>query len=100
MEAVFWPSMDPQDVDPVEFDFSIYAGSATLTGVVVSAEVVRGTDPSPSSILLGSPSVNGKVVYQMISNPKPGVTYKVRALGSFSDSRQQVLAGTLPCVRR
>jgi hypothetical protein len=97
---VNWPAIDPEDVDVLEFDFRLYAGSASLLAVSMVVEVQRGLHATPQSILLGAAVLNGAVAFQRVSNCASGVIYRVRARGSFSDGRAQVLAGSLPCVRR
>lgn len=43
----------------------------------VTASVLTGTDPSPSSILSGSPSISGTKVLQFVIGGVSGVTYKL-----------------------
>lgn len=95
-----WPAIDPEDVDVLEFDFSVYAAGSAITAQTVSAQVQRGTHASPQDILLGVPTVSGFKVYQRVSNALDEVVYGIRARAVFADGRAHVLAGILPCKRR
>ncbi len=95
-----WPSIDPEDIDVLEFDYSVYALLTTITSASAQAEVLRGVHATPGVVLLGPAVINGLKVYQRVSQCVAGVHYKVRMLASFSDGRAQVLSGVLPCNRR
>jgi len=95
-----WLAIDPQDVDVLEFDFSVYSAGSAITSVTVTAELLRGTHATPQDVLLGASVTEGEKVYQRVHQAVDGVIYKIRARAVFADGRAQVLAGILPCVRR
>lgn len=67
------------------FDFSYdLPGGDTITGASWTLVVVSGTDSSPSSRLIGAPTINGALVSQQIGNTPAGVRYAVRALATTS----------------
>ena len=56
------------------------ATSATLSGTpVVTCVVVEGTDVTPSSVLQGSPAIDGNEVVQFIKPGVVGCKYKLLA---------------------
>lgn len=73
-----WPDKDPSDSIVVEFDFSAYAES--VSAPVVTVQVAGDVDPSPSSILSGSPTVEGAIVRQRLVAGLNGVDYFLQAL--------------------
>ena len=54
---------DPSEGDVITFDFSLSmpTGSSIVGTPAVICEVAFGTDPSPSSVLSGVPSVSGSI---------------------------------------
>lgn len=99
-EAIRWPSIDPEDIDVLEFDFGIYSAGQSAASVAVSVDLMRGAHATPASVLFGAPVISGSKVYQRVHEAVNGAIYKVRARAEFADGRAQVLAGILPCVRR
>jgi hypothetical protein len=64
----------------LSFDFSLaLATGETLSSPVVSIVVVSGIDTTPVSRLIGSPSISGSVVMQMIGTTQAGAIYDVIA---------------------
>jgi hypothetical protein len=71
------------EVKVVQFDFSTEAAdNATLITPSVTCVVVEGTDPNPSAVLSGTPSVIGLVVTQLVRPGVVGCKYKLRAYAS------------------
>ena len=60
------------------FDFSPVLGSTeTISSAVCTVTVKEGTDPSPNSIKVGSPSISGSKATQRISAGLDGVIYRL-----------------------
>lgn len=72
-------SKAPDEIIPVTFEFS---GLVTAIDSVLSIEITvqSGTDASPSALILGSPSVSGTDVTQLVQVGVDGVVYQIRAL--------------------
>ena len=99
-DVVRWFAIDPDDREPLEFNFSLYSGGLPVDSATVEVELMRGSDPTPSNVLQGSLVISGAVVYQRVHQAVNGAIYKFRCRGVFTDGRAKVLAGILPCVRR
>lgn len=93
-----WPSKDPAEVLVVTFDFSSEVDSGeSISAAQVYAEVVFGTDPIPTAVLSGSPSVAGGAVLQAVNGGVDGAVYGVRCVATLSPTgRVLVLAANLP----
>lgn len=73
-----------QELTPCfNFANALEAGE-TLTGATVSATVYTGIDASPSNILVGSPTINGANVHQMMTAGIVGVVYDLKCTASTS----------------
>jgi len=60
------------------FDFSPVLGSTeTLSTATCTVTVKSGTDPTPSAIKVGSPSISGTKATQRIYNGLDGVIYRI-----------------------
>jgi len=67
------------------FDFSPVLGSTeTISSATCTVEVKEGTDPSPSSIKVGSPTISGSQVAQRISGGLDGVIYRLEMTATTS----------------
>ena len=83
----------------VEFPFEDELATAeTITSASVGITVTSGTDPSPSSMLVGVPVVVGTSVLQRISGGIAGVTYHLRATADSSVGGVHVVAADLKVV--
>lgn len=81
------------------FDFSsLLTNGQTISTASCSVEVWVGVDPSPSAILLGSPTVSGTVVSQYLQNGVSGVIYRIACQANCSDGTNQVLLAYLPVM--
>lgn len=78
------------------FDFSPAMGTGeTITSATSTVEVVSGTDPSPTSILLGGPVVSGQQVGQRIYGGLDGVIYRIEVTALTSAANTLVLLADL-----
>lgn len=85
---------DPAEIVFVAFDFT--ALTAAPTSPVVTAALLLGEDPAPSSILGGSPIVSGTRIVQKIVGGVTGCNYTLRCQIDIADGSRYVLAGVLP----
>lgn len=87
------PDKDPEESVVVEFDFS-----NELTGidsVVLAVSSVGGiADPTPATLLQGTPQITGATVLQRIRGGVSGARYKLRAVAVRGDDIV-ALAGVL-----
>ena len=102
--ATTTPKMSPIDVDDIDVQpFSFIKSMApgeTIASAVVTCELDDGNDPSPGSVLVGSPTIDGSMVRQTIQGNVADATYHIRCRAVLSSGREIVVAGLLPCVRR
>ncbi len=90
-------SKDPSEIIPVTFDFSKVLTSAdTNSTATVGATVAKGTDATPAAILLGSASIVGLVVTQLITGGVGDVTYKLKLTIVTGAGKQYVAGAHLP----
>ena len=65
--VIFSPK-DPLETDIFTFDFTQVLGvSETIASTTVVIDVRSGYDPSPNSMLVGFPVINGSQVGQMLT---------------------------------
>jgi hypothetical protein len=87
------------DSEQFTFDYTPVMGSSeTINSATCTAVVKEGTDVSPSSILVGSPSINGFKVSQRISGGIDGVTYSIQMTATTSLSNIYTVVGDLPVL--
>jgi len=65
----------------------------------VTISVVSGVDTNPSSHLIGSPSLSGNIVSQVIGTLVGGVVYNLVATVSTSSAGTRTLNAHLPCYK-
>lgn len=92
-------NLGPLELDEIKalrFDFTseVQAG-VTLSTPSVTVEVLEGTDPAASSMLVGSPTVVGLEVVQKIQPGVAGCKYKFRALANDSTGLRHGISGEL-----
>jgi hypothetical protein len=81
------------------FDFSpIMASAETISSATCAVEVVSGTDSSPSSILVGTPTVSGQQVAQRISGGLDGVIYRIEMTATTSLTNVYTIVADLPVL--
>ena len=79
------------------FDFSqVLASGETLSTATCSVIVMNGTDPSPSSILVGSAAISGAKANQRISGGVSEVTYRLVMTVTTSLGNTYTSVGDLP----
>jgi hypothetical protein len=87
------------DSEQFIFDYTPVMGSSeTISSATCVAVVKEGTDPTPSSILVGSPSISGFKVSQRISGGIDGVTYNIQMTATTSLSNIYTVVGDLPVL--
>ena len=81
------------------FDFSpIMASSETISSASCVIQVKEGSDPSPSSIMVGSPVISGQTVAQRISGGLDGVIYRVEMTATTSLTNVYTIVADLPVL--
>jgi hypothetical protein len=101
------PAIDATvEFETVTFDYGlILASGATVTSANVTCAVVSGTDPSPSSRVVGSSSnttslqtgAANAAVSQLVGGMVAGVTYRLQCVAATSDGQQLSLWTHLTC---
>src|ERR1700730_2513974 len=66
----------------------------------VTILVASGSDASPSSRLVGSPTIIGQFVVQTIATCQPGTTYNIIATVTTSGGQILTTNAHLPCVHQ
>lgn len=78
------------------FNYSpILATGETIDTASCTIQVKDGSDPSPNSIMVGSPAISGSVVVQRISGGLNGVTYRLEMTVTTSLTNVYTLVGDL-----
>ena len=81
------------------FDFSpIMSSSETISSATCTIEVKEGTDPSPSSIKVGTPAISGQTVAQRISGGLDGVIYRIEVTATTSLTNVYTIVADLPVL--
>ena len=81
------------------FDFSpIMASGETISSASCVIQVKEGSDPSPSSIMVGSPVISGQTVAQRISGGLDGVIYRVEMTATTSLTNVYTIVADLPVL--
>tara|TARA_R110000868_G_scaffold40733_1_gene140278 strand:- start:1642 stop:1953 length:312 start_codon:yes stop_codon:yes gene_type:complete len=81
------------------FDYSPVLGTTeTILSATCTVEVKEGTDPTPSAILVGSPSISGSQVAQRISGGLDGVIYRLQMTATTSATNVYTIVGDLPVL--
>lgn len=89
---------DPEEIITILFDFTARAGNRTITSgqATVAVSVIEGTDPAPSSLLLGAPTYpTVGQVQQRLTGGVTGVWYMLRCKATLSDGDILVAAAQL-----
>jgi hypothetical protein len=97
MSNLIFADKDPDEVDDRGLDFTnLLESGETLTGTpTVTATTFLGVDATPSSILFGSPSIEGAVVWQRLRAGSDGVVYRLKYTVGTTASRSFVACGLL-----
>ena len=81
------------------FDFSpIMASGETISSAACVVQVKEGSDPSPSSIMVGSPVVSGQTAAQRISGGLDGVIYRLEMTATTSLTNVYTIVADLPVL--
>ena len=81
------------------FDFSpIMASGETISSADCVVQVKEGSDPSPSSIMVGSPVVSGQTAAQRISGGLDGVIYRLEMTATTSLTNVYTIVADLPVL--
>ena len=81
------------------FAFSpIMASGETISSADCVVQVKEGSDPSPSSIMVGSPVVSGQTAAQRISGGLDGVIYRVEMTATTSLTNVYTIVADLPVL--
>lgn len=95
ISAGTFTAKDPAETIYLTFDFSALATEVSAPDVTIAR--IRGTDdPTPESVLSGSPSASGGKVVQTVTGGVVGTDYLIRCQVDTIDGQRFVLAGTLP----
>lgn len=87
------------EIKSVFFDFSGEGVAGSIASAVVTVENSRGYDPSPATIVQGSPSINGLVVEQSVRYQVPKAVYLLRCEATDTIGRVHVVAASLQSKR-
>lgn len=100
MALVIFPSKPVGETAPYVFDFSdkLQFGE-TITGASVALAVIAGTDPSPESMLSGSPTFTATTASQNITAGIAGVTYAIVCTVTASNSHNYIQQGSLAVIK-
>lgn len=98
MSALTFPDKAPAEIVFLGFDFAADLDTGeTISGTpTITASLVAGTDPTPSAIISGIPSVVGALVVQRVGGGIAGASYRLTCQITLDSSRVLVLAATLP----
>lgn len=90
---------DPREVITISKGFApLLQSGETISNPVVTAAVASGTDPNPSAILSGAPSISGSDVLQKITGGIDGVDYLITFKVNTNLGHVYVEAVILPAV--
>lgn len=81
---------------PAAFDFTDEGISGSLVSAVVSIALVSGTDPSPGTVLSGSPSIDGMRVVHKVVYQQPDAVYLLRCTATDSAGFKHTVPAYLP----
>lgn len=83
------------EVKPMVFDFTNEGISGVIVSAVVEAINYRGKDPSPSTVPVGEPVIDGLLVRQTIQYQVPNSTYLLRCEATDSAGFVHVITASL-----
>lgn len=83
------------EIKPMLFDFSNEDVSGSIVSAVVEARNSRGSDPSPETVPVGSPVIDGLTVIQTIQFQIPNATYLLRCEATDSAGFVHVVTASL-----
>jgi len=85
----------PAEIIPVTFDFADIA--LTVDSIAqIGIAVITGTDPASAAMILGSPTLTGSTITQLIRNGVAGVKYRLFCLVNIGVEKYQI-DGDMEC---
>ena len=86
----------PTEEDSFEFDYTDkLASGETVVSAVITIDVISGVDPSPGSMIGGSPTINSPKVTVKLIGGVDGVLYCVHCLATTSTGLKKPLQSDL-----
>lgn len=89
------PTKDVEEIKKVTFDFSPDADQVSNPDISI-APVEGNLESDVSQMKIGSPTVSGPLVIQLIGGGEANTTYRVRCKANDADGEVHVLAAQLP----
>jgi len=83
------------EIKPMLFDFTDEGVTGAIVSAVVESRLSRGSDPSPSTVVVGSPVIDGLTVRQTIRFQEPSATYLLRCEATDSSGFVHVITASL-----
>lgn len=91
-----WSDKDPDEIVPVGFDHvDALADGEALIAVSCAVTLIKGTDPAPADILLGSAAIVGTSVQQWVTGGVDGCEYRVSFTTDTDGGKRLVEAAIL-----
>lgn len=84
----------PAEVIPVIFDYSNLLTAITSV-VQIGITVITGVDPAVNTMLLGSATISGTNVVQLVRNGVAGVTYRLNCLVAVGSNERYQIDGDM-----
>jgi hypothetical protein len=86
----------PTEEDSFAFDFTdLLAVGETVASAEITIDVINGTDPNPSAMIAGAPTVASPLVHIKLIGGVEGVIYCVHCLATTSAGLKKQLNGDL-----
>lgn len=93
---------DQTEIVPVNFDFTLPLGAATISTAVVDVSVLTAdstaADATPNNLKSGSAIISGKIVSQKLTGGVVGVTYHLRCTITTSDAQTITKAADIAVI--
>lgn len=96
MSTQILDEIDAEESFVIAFDFASELFGSTVQVATVSAACAAGTDAAPQELLVGSPSIVGADVLQLVAGRNNGNTYKLRCVAQLANGQKRVRAALLP----
>lgn len=83
------------EIKPMLFDFTGEGISGVIVSAVVESVNSRGSDPSPETVPVGDPVIDGLFVRQVVRYQRPKSTYLLRCEATDSVGNVHVVTASL-----
>lgn len=83
------------EIKPMLFDFTDEGISGVIVSAVVESLNSRGSDPSPQTVPVGQPVIDGLLVRQVVQYQQPRSTYLLRCEATDSAGNVHVVTASL-----